>query len=136
TSRAASPPGSAPDSQSAAANLRPAKAISSRRSAAAATRHEPLPHRAALLLGGKRPADGDQDRKVDDADRIGVEIAELLADLPIDLERRHRRPDEADLEERRLGSDVRPGGTGDRAVPRLAADENHVGAEHERRRAR
>src|SRR5688500_12708935 len=64
-----------------------------------------------LLLVGERPADRDQDREVDDANGVRVEVAELLADLAIDLERRHRRPDEAQLEERLLRRDVRSGRT-------------------------
>ena len=75
---------------------------------ASAPAEDPGDERPGLGLVGERPADEDQDDEVDGADAGRVQVAELLADLALDLEPRHGRPDEAELEERRLRGEVRP----------------------------
>src|SRR3954469_24163850 len=92
----------------------------------------PLAPLAELVAMGERPADDHEDREVHDADRVRVEIAELLPDLPVDLERRHRRTDETDLEERRLRGDVRSGAPRDHAARRGPADDDRVGPDDDR----
>ena len=63
---------------------------------------------ARLFLVGERPADEDEEHEVDRGDARRIEIAELLADLAIDLERRDGQSEgPADLEERGLRREVR-----------------------------
>ena len=69
---------------------------------------------AVLLLVGERPADEDQQDEVDGADAGRVQVAELLADLAVDLQAGHGRPDETELEERALRRDVGAGARGQR----------------------
>ena len=86
---------------------------------------DPADDRAGLLLVGERPADEDQDDEVDGADAGRVEVAELLADLALDLEARDRRADQAELEERAQRRGVGPDARGqDRVADGLAADED------------
>ena len=67
------------------------------------------PHDAArLLLVGERPAEDQQDHETDRPGAGRVQVAELLADLTVDLEPRHRRAHQAQLEERALRRGVRP----------------------------
>ena len=72
---------------------------------------DPRDDRPGLRLVGERPADQQQDDEVHGADAGGVEVAELLADLALDLESGHGRADQAELEERALrrgvGADAR-----------------------------
>src|SRR4051794_14936789 len=81
---------------------------------------------------GGRPAGDDEDREVDDADRIRVEVSELLPDLAVDLEGRNRRADQPELEERSLGRDVCACTSGLDPVLRRTADDDRVRPQDER----
>ena len=76
---------------------------------------------------GVAPADEQQDHEVDRAGTGRIQVAQLLPDLPVDLQAGHRRADEAELEERALRRDVGAGTHPDRTFRRLATDEDDVG---------
>ena len=107
---------------------RPASALAAL-GPAAPDRGDDLPH---PLLVGERPAHEDQQDEVDGADGRGVEVADLLADLAVELEARHRRAEQAQLEERRLRGEVRPRGAAREAAGRLAAEQERVRARRRR----
>ena len=92
--------------------------------------------RPGLRLVGERPADEDQEDEVDGADAGRVQVAELLADLAVDLQPGHGRADQAELEERALRRGVGADARGeDRRSTVVAADEDDVRAGDDRRRA-
>ena len=87
---------------------------------------------ARLRLVGECPADDDQDDEVEGARAGGVQVAELLADLAVDLQARDGRPEWAELEERGLRRGVGAQARVDDPLRRLAADDEYVGPGHER----
>ena len=90
----------------------------------------------ALLLVGERPADEQQEDEVDRAGARRIQVAELLADLAVDLEARDGRADQPELEERALRRGVRPDAGRDRTFGACAADEDGVRTRDDRRAAR
>src|SRR3954464_8722639 len=85
-------------------------------------------------LVGERDADEDQEDEVDRPDRGGVQVAQLLADLPLDLEPGHRGPHQPELEERAERRRVRTDAGLDAGVLRaLPADEDGLRAADDRR---
>ena len=105
-------PGSAPACRSGAGRSSRARETARRLTLAARSAVEDArDDRPGLRLVGERPADQQQDDEVHGPDAGRVQIAELLADLALDLEAGDGRADQAELEERALrrgvGADAR-----------------------------
>src|SRR3990170_4971183 len=103
------------------------------RPARAAASPPPLDPATDPLGVGPGPADEEQDREVDGAGAGRGQVAELLADLVADLERRDDDADEPGLEEGLLGGEIRPDRAGEGGIAGRAADDDDVRPRDDRR---